>query len=79
MMMMISGKKTMMMAPLEFYSAITPDCQLVHGVGSGVYVEVTEEEVQSGKVSISVNSSTGSAPGSTWRLQRRRFSLARVV
>jgi hypothetical protein len=28
-------------------------CQLVHGVGSGVYVEVTEEEVQSGKVCIS--------------------------
>jgi hypothetical protein len=40
----------MMMSPLEFYSAITPDCQLVHGVGSGVYVEVTEDEVKSGKV-----------------------------
>jgi hypothetical protein len=44
------GKKTMMMSPLEFYAAITPDCHLVHGVGSGAYVEVTDEEVQAGKV-----------------------------
>ena len=42
----------MMMSPLEFYAAITPDCQLVHGVGSGAYVEVTEEEIQAGKVTI---------------------------
>ena len=40
----------MMMSPLEFYSAITPDCRLVHGVGAGVHVEVTETEIEAGKV-----------------------------
>jgi len=39
------GRKTMMMAPLDFYAAITPDCTLLHGVGSGISVNVSEEEV----------------------------------
>ena len=38
--------KEFMMAPLDFYAYITPDCNLLHGVGSsGIHVEVTEEEV----------------------------------
>merc|ERR1711892_155447 len=40
-----SGRKTMMMSPMDFYSAITPDCTLAHGVGAGAHVDVTEEEV----------------------------------
>jgi len=40
-----SGRKTMMMTPMDFYSAITPDCTLAHGVGAGAHVDVTEEEV----------------------------------
>lgn len=39
------GRKTVMMAPLDFYAAITPDCTLLHGVGTGIHVEVSEEEV----------------------------------
>lgn len=46
------GKRTMMMTPLEFYSSITPDCTLVHGVGAGAHVEVTQEELDTGKASI---------------------------
>jgi len=40
-----SGRKTMMMTPMDFYSAITPDCQLAHGVGAGVHVDVTAEQL----------------------------------
>merc|ERR1712183_1094687 len=40
-----SGRKTMMMSPMDFYSAITPDCTLAHGVGAGAHVDVTESEV----------------------------------
>merc|ERR1711892_1152034 len=39
------GRKTMMMSPMDFYSAITPDCTLAHGVGAGAHVDVTEAEV----------------------------------
>ena len=35
----------MMMTPMDFYSAITPDCQLAHGVGAGVHVDVTAEQL----------------------------------
>merc|ERR1712215_635950 len=40
-----SGRKTMTMSPMDFYSAITPDCRLAHGVGAGAHVDVTEVEV----------------------------------
>jgi len=43
------GRRTMMMSPMEFYSSITPDCTLLHGVGSGAHVEITREEIESGK------------------------------
>jgi len=39
------GRKTMMMTPMDFYSAITPDCQLAHGVGAGAHVDVTTEQL----------------------------------
>jgi len=39
------GRKTMMMTPMDFYSAITPDCHLAHGVGAGAHVDVTSEQV----------------------------------
>merc|ERR1712013_151362 len=39
------GGKTMMMTPMDFYSAITPDCQLAHGVGAGVHVDITAEQL----------------------------------
>jgi len=39
------GRKTMMMSPMDFYSSITPDCRLAHGVGAGAHVDVTEVEV----------------------------------
>ena len=53
-----------MMTPLDFYSSITPDCSFAFGVswnfaqkgnfdmmiqtGSGVHVDVTDKEVNSG-------------------------------
>ena len=40
----------MMMTPLEFYAAITPDCRRLNGVGAGVHVEITEEEIKQNKV-----------------------------
>jgi len=42
------GRPTMMMSPLEFYSCITPDCSLVHGLGAGNQVKVTQEEIEAG-------------------------------
>merc|ERR1719383_408642 len=49
-----SGKvqRSMMMTPLEFYAAITPDCRRLHGVGAGVHVEVTEQEIRANKVAM---------------------------
>jgi len=43
-----TGRKDMMMTPLDFYSSITPDCSLAFGTGSGVHVDVTDKEVNSG-------------------------------
>jgi len=43
-----TGKGNMMMTPLDFYASITPDCSLSFGVGTGVYVEVTDEDLNSG-------------------------------
>jgi len=43
------GRKSMMMTPLDFYAAITPDCTLVHGMGAGVHMEATDKEVEEGK------------------------------
>jgi len=43
-----TGRKDMMMTPLDFYSSITPDCSLAFGTGSGVHVDVTDEEVNTG-------------------------------
>merc|ERR1712106_1136673 len=40
-----AGRRTLMMTPMDFYSAITPDCHLAHGVGAGAHVDVTSEEV----------------------------------
>ena len=42
------GLKTMMMSPMDFYAAITPDCS-THGVGAGVHVNLTDVEVKEGK------------------------------
>ena len=39
----------MMMTPMDFYASITPDCSLVHGVGAGVHVYLTDEDVRDGK------------------------------
>merc|ERR1711935_1199947 len=44
------GRKDLMMAPLDFYASITPDCTLFHGVDSGIHVDVTEEEVNAGSI-----------------------------
>eukprot|EP00092_Neocalanus_flemingeri_P008102 GFUD01008742.1.p1 GENE.GFUD01008742.1~~GFUD01008742.1.p1 ORF type:complete len:476 (-),score=79.04 GFUD01008742.1:336-1691(-) len=44
-----ADRKTMMMTPMDFYSAITPDCTLAHGVGAGAHVDVTEAEVAENK------------------------------
>jgi len=46
------GPRNMMMTPLEFFAAITPDCQGYHGVGAGVHVEVTEEEIRAKKIAM---------------------------
>ena len=35
------GRKDMMMTPMDFYAAITPDCSLVHGMGAGAHMEVS--------------------------------------
>merc|ERR1719150_2337057 len=45
-----SGQKSMMMTPMDFYAAITPDCGLAHGVGAGGHVDLTEAAVLSGGV-----------------------------
>ena len=45
-----AGQKSMMMTPMDFYAAITPDCGLAHGVGAGVHVDLTEAAVLSGGV-----------------------------
>ena len=37
--------KTIMMSPMDFYSAITPDCSLRSSAGSGNYEEVKEENL----------------------------------
>jgi Ca2+-binding EF-hand superfamily protein len=55
-----NGRKAMMMTPLEFYSAVTPDCKLVHGVGPGVYVEVNQQEIDAGKVVMESSPVSGS-------------------
>jgi len=39
------GMKTIMMSPMDFYSAITPDCSLRTSAGSGNYEEVKEENL----------------------------------
>ena len=56
------GKRAMMISPLEFYAAITPDCGLVHGVGSGVHVELTQQEVEHGQVVSEQKQTPGSSP-----------------
>ena len=40
------GHKSIMMSPRDFYTAITPDSDLAHGCGEGVYVEVLEAELE---------------------------------
>jgi len=34
---------------------VTPDCTLVHGVGAGAHVEVTEDEINQGKVRMDIS------------------------
>ena len=41
----MSGHKTVMMSPMDFYSSITPDCSIHPGAGSGIYEEITEERL----------------------------------
>ena len=40
------GTKTTMMSPMDFFSAITPDCSIHPGAGSGVYEEISEEKLR---------------------------------
>jgi len=40
-----NGNKTIMMSPLDFYNAITPNSTLSHACGAGVYTEIMEEEL----------------------------------
>jgi len=42
------GRPSIMMSPLEFYSSITPDCTLKHGLGAGSYNKVTQEQIDAG-------------------------------
>ena len=42
----IIGMKTTMMSPMDFFSAITPDCSIHPGAGSGVYEEISEEKLK---------------------------------
>jgi Ca2+-binding EF-hand superfamily protein len=42
------GRPSIMMSPLEFYSSITPDCTLKHGLGAGNHVPVTQEQIEAG-------------------------------
>ena len=37
--------KTTMMSPMDFFSAITPDCSIHPGAGSGIYEEIKEEKL----------------------------------
>ena len=41
----MSGHKTVMMSPMDFYSSITPDCSIHPGAGSGIYEEISEERL----------------------------------
>ena len=34
-----------MMSPMDFFSAITPDCSIHPGAGSGIYEEIKEENL----------------------------------
>ena len=40
-----SGSKTTMMSPMDFYNAITPDCSIHSGAGSGIYEAIKEENL----------------------------------
>jgi len=40
-----SGSKTTMMSPMDFYNAITPDCSIHAGAGSGIYEAIKEENL----------------------------------
>jgi len=39
------GMKTTMMSPMDFYNAITPDCSIHPGAGSGIYEAIKEENL----------------------------------
>eukprot|EP00091_Calanus_sinicus_P023064 TRINITY_DN7609_c0_g1_i1.p1 TRINITY_DN7609_c0_g1~~TRINITY_DN7609_c0_g1_i1.p1 ORF type:complete len:218 (-),score=43.26 TRINITY_DN7609_c0_g1_i1:606-1259(-) len=41
-----SGMKTTMMSPMDFFSAITPDCSIHPGAGSGVYEEISQQKLK---------------------------------
>jgi len=41
-----SGMKTTMMSPMDFFSAITPDCSIHKAAGSGVYEEISQEKLK---------------------------------
>ena len=38
--------KTTMMSPMDFFSAITPDCSIHPGAGSGVYEEISQQKLK---------------------------------
>jgi len=46
-----TGRKDMMMTPLDFYASITPDCSMEFGGGhgAGVCTEVTDKDVNDGQ------------------------------
>lgn len=41
-----TGTKTTMMSPMDFFSAITPDCSIHPGAGSGVYEEISQQKLK---------------------------------
>jgi len=41
-----AGVKTTMMSPMDFFSAITPDCSIHPAAGSGVYEEISLEKLK---------------------------------
>jgi Ca2+-binding EF-hand superfamily protein len=76
------GHRTMMMSPMEFYSSVTPDCKLIHGVGSGAHVKVTKEEIDTGKViydKSSINESVLNAIGDSGLLSYQDYSVLLAI
>jgi len=48
-----AGVKTTMMSPMDFFSAITPDCSIRPAAGSGVYEEISLEKLKTLRLDMS--------------------------